>query len=203
MARAAVRARRRSPAASAPPVVLSLRHARRLSADALGGARRAAGVRHARRGRLPRRAQHHPAVEGRGLHGAGTRHRSRASLCSARSPAIRFPTRRRSSSPRWRARCRSGSRAPIAIEAPFAALHKADVIRRGVELGVPLELTLSCMQPKDGRHCGQLQQVPRAPRRVPGGRRRRSRRRTAGRPTPVTPPISTSRRSRTQPNRPI
>ena len=44
---------------------------------------------------------------------------------------------------------------PIAIEAPFAALHKSDVIRRGVELGVPLELTLSCMQPKDGLHCGR------------------------------------------------
>ena len=44
---------------------------------------------------------------------------------------------------------------PIAIEAPFAALHKSDVIRKGVELGVPLELTLSCMQPKDGLHCGR------------------------------------------------
>jgi 7-cyano-7-deazaguanine synthase len=43
----------------------------------------------------------------------------------------------------------------MTIEAPFAALHKADVIRRGVELGVPLELTLSCMQPKDGLHCGR------------------------------------------------
>jgi 7-cyano-7-deazaguanine synthase len=44
---------------------------------------------------------------------------------------------------------------PIAIAAPFATLHKSDVIRRGLELGVPLELTLSCMQPKDGLHCGQ------------------------------------------------
>jgi len=44
---------------------------------------------------------------------------------------------------------------PIAIEAPFAAMHKSEVIRRGVELGVPLELTLSCMQPKDGLHCGR------------------------------------------------
>jgi 7-cyano-7-deazaguanine synthase len=44
---------------------------------------------------------------------------------------------------------------PIAVEAPFAALHKSEVIRRGVELGVPLELTLSCMQPKDGMHCGK------------------------------------------------
>ena len=48
-----------------------------------------------------------------------------------------------------------GLAAPIAIEAPFAGLRKADVVRRGVELGVPLELTLSCMQPKDGQHCGQ------------------------------------------------
>jgi 7-cyano-7-deazaguanine synthase len=48
-----------------------------------------------------------------------------------------------------------GLGATIAVEAPFAALHKADVIRKGIELGVPLELTLSCMQPKDGRHCGK------------------------------------------------
>lgn len=43
---------------------------------------------------------------------------------------------------------------PIAIEAPYAAMRKSDVIRRGVELGVPLELTLSCMQSSEGRHCG-------------------------------------------------
>jgi 7-cyano-7-deazaguanine synthase len=41
------------------------------------------------------------------------------------------------------------------IEAPFAALHKADVIRLGRSLGVPLELTLSCMQPRSGIHCGR------------------------------------------------
>ena len=35
---------------------------------------------------------------------------------------------------------------PIPIEAPFASMHKADVIRLGRSLGVPLELTLSCMQ---------------------------------------------------------
>jgi len=44
---------------------------------------------------------------------------------------------------------------PIDIDTPFAALRKAEVIRRGLELGVPLELTLSCMQPKDGLHCGR------------------------------------------------
>jgi 7-cyano-7-deazaguanine synthase len=48
----------------------------------------------------------------------------------------------------------SGLAASLAVETPFATLHKADVIRKGVELGVPLELTLSCMQPKDGLHCG-------------------------------------------------
>jgi 7-cyano-7-deazaguanine synthase len=43
----------------------------------------------------------------------------------------------------------------VAIEAPFATWDKADVIRRGLELGVPLGLTLSCMQPVGGRHCGR------------------------------------------------
>jgi 7-cyano-7-deazaguanine synthase len=44
---------------------------------------------------------------------------------------------------------------PMAVEAPFAALHKADVILQGIALGVPLELTLSCMQPVNGLHCGR------------------------------------------------
>src|SRR4051812_17353768 len=48
-----------------------------------------------------------------------------------------------------------GLGSPLTIEAPFAALHKSEVIRKGVALGVPLELTLSCMQPRDGLHCGQ------------------------------------------------
>ena len=43
---------------------------------------------------------------------------------------------------------------PISVAAPFAAMHKADVIRRGLELGVPLERTLSCMNPRNGRQCG-------------------------------------------------
>jgi 7-cyano-7-deazaguanine synthase len=43
----------------------------------------------------------------------------------------------------------------IAIDTPFADREKADVIRLGVELGVPLALTLSCMNPQDGLHCGQ------------------------------------------------
>jgi 7-cyano-7-deazaguanine synthase len=42
----------------------------------------------------------------------------------------------------------------IEVVTPFASLHKNDVIKLGVELGVPLELTLSCMNPQDGKHCG-------------------------------------------------
>jgi 7-cyano-7-deazaguanine synthase len=48
-----------------------------------------------------------------------------------------------------------GLAAPITIEAPFSTMTKAEVIVLGRGLGVPLELTLSCMQPRDGRHCGR------------------------------------------------
>ena len=44
---------------------------------------------------------------------------------------------------------------PIRVDAPFMQMHKSDVIRLGRELGVPLELTLSCMNPRDGLHCGE------------------------------------------------
>lgn len=47
-----------------------------------------------------------------------------------------------------------GLDAPIEIVTPFSALHKEDVIRRGASLGVPLELTLSCMNPVGTAHCG-------------------------------------------------
>lgn len=49
---------------------------------------------------------------------------------------------------------------PLEIDAPYATLSKADVIRRGAALGVPFALTLSCMNPAgaaaDGAptHCG-------------------------------------------------
>jgi 7-cyano-7-deazaguanine synthase len=36
---------------------------------------------------------------------------------------------------------------PLQIDAPYANTEKADVIRRGAALGVPFELTLSCMNP--------------------------------------------------------
>ena len=44
---------------------------------------------------------------------------------------------------------------PIAVERPFAGMSKAEVIRLGESLGVRFDLTLSCMQPVQGRHCGR------------------------------------------------
>jgi 7-cyano-7-deazaguanine synthase len=43
---------------------------------------------------------------------------------------------------------------PIEIDAPYADLTKAQVIRRGMALGVPFALTLSCMKPLGVVHCG-------------------------------------------------
>ena len=43
----------------------------------------------------------------------------------------------------------------IRIDTPLASMQKEDVIRLGAELDVPFELTLSCMNPDDGRHCGR------------------------------------------------
>lgn len=51
----------------------------------------------------------------------------------------------------------------LAIDAPYAQQSKSEVVRRGVALGLPLELTLSCMNPVAAketaahaltRHCG-------------------------------------------------
>ena len=43
----------------------------------------------------------------------------------------------------------------LEITAPFARLGKTDVIRIGAALGVPWELTLSCMNPAGVEHCGR------------------------------------------------
>jgi 7-cyano-7-deazaguanine synthase len=51
----------------------------------------------------------------------------------------------------------------LQIEAPYADTEKAEVIRRGAALGVPFELTLSCMNPPESAigslqsalHCGE------------------------------------------------
>lgn len=43
----------------------------------------------------------------------------------------------------------------VEIATPLASMRKSDVVKLGLDLRVPLELTLSCMNPRDGgRHCG-------------------------------------------------
>jgi 7-cyano-7-deazaguanine synthase len=56
----------------------------------------------------------------------------------------------------------------IEIEAPYANLSKVEVIRRGVGLGVPFELTLSCMSPgtDDGEGVGDPRRLGLPERRV-------------------------------------
>ncbi len=45
---------------------------------------------------------------------------------------------------------------PVAIRAPIVRLGKAEIIRRGTELGVDFSLTVSCYEADgDGRACGQ------------------------------------------------
>jgi 7-cyano-7-deazaguanine synthase len=52
---------------------------------------------------------------------------------------------------------------PLQIDAPYAGTSKAEVIRRGAALGVPFDLTLSCMNPvqsavgsrQPAGHCGE------------------------------------------------
>jgi 7-cyano-7-deazaguanine synthase len=47
----------------------------------------------------------------------------------------------------------SGLNHVVEVKAAFRELHKSEVIRRFKNL--PLELTLTCMAPLDGQHCGQ------------------------------------------------
>jgi 7-cyano-7-deazaguanine synthase len=44
---------------------------------------------------------------------------------------------------------------PIDVVTPLAGMKKAEAIALGARLGVPFELTMSCMNPQAGRHCGR------------------------------------------------
>jgi len=48
---------------------------------------------------------------------------------------------------------RLGTETPIVIDAPFSRLTKAEMLRRGVEFGVPFHLTWSCYR-NGPLHCG-------------------------------------------------
>jgi 7-cyano-7-deazaguanine synthase len=41
----------------------------------------------------------------------------------------------------------------VQLEAPYRGLHKSDLVKRFANL--PLELTLTCMAPAGGKHCGR------------------------------------------------
>ncbi|HEX5068923.1 MAG TPA: 7-cyano-7-deazaguanine synthase [Vicinamibacterales bacterium] len=43
----------------------------------------------------------------------------------------------------------------LEIATPLVGFHKDRVVKLGAELGVPMELSMSCMNPQGARHCGQ------------------------------------------------
>lgn len=48
-----------------------------------------------------------------------------------------------------------GLAADIQIQTPFATWTKADIVKEARRAGLPFDLTMSCMMPIGGRHCGQ------------------------------------------------
>ena len=137
-----------APRPRAPARLAQRRHARRLRGDALGDAGTAARVSHAGRGRVSAGPQHRPARQGGGLLRGGEDRSPRDRHARAQSVS-----RRDAGVPRrpWRARCRSASLARCRSTRRTPTPSKADVIRRGAALGVPFELTLSCMNPPVSR----------------------------------------------------
>ena len=60
----------------------------------------------------------------------------------------------------------------ISLKAPLVHLKKAEIVRRGLELGAPLQLTWSCYQ-GEARGLRPLRFLPAAAAGLPGGRRSR------------------------------
>lgn len=44
---------------------------------------------------------------------------------------------------------------PLELVAPLALLNKNEIVREARRLNVPIDLTLSCYDPKDGKPCGE------------------------------------------------
>ena len=157
------------PANVQPLASLRFDMTRRLSAVALGRPRRGASVRHAGRGRLPRRPQHHAAVQGGRLHGRAP---SIERVCIGPLAGNPFPDATPSSSTTFAQRAVDRPRAPDRDRGAVRRTAQGGRDPPGSELGVPLELTLSCMQPRRGPALRTLQQVPRARDAfIEGGRR--------------------------------
>jgi len=49
---------------------------------------------------------------------------------------------------------------PLLVDAPFASMEKSEVVQLGVDLGVPLALTLSCMNPQNGPRRAEALRLP-------------------------------------------
>ena len=152
-----MRARALRPAAvlgTAPPVTLAFDMRDVYPADHWAIRGDAAGLRHARRGRLHRRAQRHPAVESGGLH-RGRRARAPSRVLLGTLAGNPFPD----ATPEFfaaMARALSlGLAAPIDDRGAVRALRKADVIRTGIELGVPLRADAVVHAAPNGLHCGR------------------------------------------------
>ena len=130
------------------------RHARRLPGDALGGHRTAAGLRHARRRRLSRRSQHRAASRRRRC---CARDSAIGGWRWARSPDNPFPdaTPEFFSDDVARDVARPRLAQPFAVVTPLVTHPQGRRRPARRDLGVPLELTMSCMNPAGDRHCGQ------------------------------------------------
>ena len=89
---------------------------------------------------------------------------------SGRSPAIPFPDATAAFFDAFARALSIGLATPIEIEAPFATLHKSDVIRLGGSSASPLGSDAVVHAAATRAALRPLQQVPRAPRRVHRGR---------------------------------
>ena len=106
--------------------------------------------------------------------------------CLARSRTIPSPTRPPAFRSAMAEALSLGLAHPLTIDAPFAGIGKAEVIRRGAGLPCRCQLTLSCMNPQTRvqkvlrtlgaslRALRHVQQMPRTARRISGGRDRGS-----------------------------
>ena len=85
-------------------------------------------------------------------------------LANAYTDRVRMLVLRQGSTGRWfdesrdlradfAAALNRGAARPVQMLRPFGNLHKREVLRLGV--GLPLELTCSCLAPVDGLHCGR------------------------------------------------
>lgn len=72
------------------------------------------------------------------------------------SDSANYPDCRREFYQAFQKTAQLGTESKILIEAPFSGANKAELIKKGTELGVPFELTWSCYTNKE-YHCGKCE----------------------------------------------